>query len=367
MHKNTFYTLLRIYVRIGLHFFFRKLQSVQQDEGVNKGSIIFAPTHQNAFMDALAIVMTQPRKSYFLTQAKVFQSKIGAAFFSYIYMLPIYRERDGLHTVKKNKEIIEKCVDILTEGKHPITIYPEGNHNLRRSVRPLQKGIARIAFSTLDKNPEVELRICPVGINYSAHKKFRSDLFVVYGEPFDVKPFYETYLDNNNQGYIALLAELDKRIRPLTIDMPRGLKYHPTSKSWIKNAWGTWDLKANFENNQKLLKAILEEEPLPKQKVSDSPKYLKILFAPLWLAMFISNFIAFKFVRTLTKKLAADPAFESSMDLVFGIFLSFIVYLIQACVLMFFTDFTIASIYFLSIPALNYLLFKIYKNSFVIE
>ena len=359
--------LLTEYVRLGLKFFYRKFESVQLDKSVNEGSVIFAPTHQNAFMDALAIVMTQPRPSYFLTQAKVFQSKIGAAFFSYIYMLPIYRERDGLHTVKRNADIFEKCVDILIEGKQPLTIFPEGNHNLRRAVRPLQKGIARIAFSVLDKNPDTDLKITPVGINYSAHKKFRSDLYVLYGEPIDVKKFYNTYLKNKNQGYIELLTELDKKMRPLTIDIPRGLKYRPISKKWIANAHGTFNLKENFDTNKKLVNSIINEEPIPEKIVSDTATIWKVLFAPIGLFMFISNFISFKVIRKLTSNIAADPAFESSLDLVFGIFLSWLFYGVQALIIGLFTSTQIGLYYFLSIPILNYIYLKVYKNSFVIE
>ncbi len=355
------------YVRLGLKFFYRRFESVHADPSVNKGSIIFAPTHQNAFMDALAIVMTQPRPSYFLTQAKVFQSKLGAAFFGYIFMLPIYRERDGLHTVKRNAKIFEKCVDVLIEGKQPLTIFPEGNHNLRRAIRPLQKGIARIAFAVLDKDPNTDLKITPVGINYSAHKKFRSDLFVKYGEPFEVKPFYQSYLKNKNQGYVELLAELDKRMRPLTIDIPRGLAYRPIAKKWADNANGTFQLEESFEANQKLVQTIIDEKPLPEKKVSDTPITLKVLFAPLGLIMFISNFISFKVIRTITTNLAADPAFESSLDLVFGIFISWLFYGLQAILLGALTSFDIGLFYFLSIPILNFIYFKIYKNSYVVE
>lgn len=367
MVKKIFMFLLTEYVRLGLKFFYRKFDAVQKDTTVNKGSIIFAPTHQNAFMDALAIVMTQPRPSYFLTQAKVFQSKIGAAFFSYIYMLPIYRERDGLHTVKRNAKIFEKCVDVLIDGKQPLTIFPEGNHNLRRAVRPLQKGIARIAFAVLDKDPTTDLKIVPVGINYSAHKKFRSDLFVLYGEPFAVKPFYKTYLENKNQGYIELLTELEKRMRPVTIDIPRGLQYRPIAKKWVEHSNGTFDLQESFNDNQKLVKTIIEEKEIPKRKLSDTHIIFKILFAPFGLFMYISNFISFKIIRTTTKNLAADPAFESSLDLVFGIFLSWVFYGVQALVLGFFTSWSWALYYYLSVPVLNYFYFKIYKNSFVVE
>jgi 1-acyl-sn-glycerol-3-phosphate acyltransferase len=356
-------------VRIGLHFFFRKFQSKKLDNSVEKGPIIFAPTHQNAFMDALAIVMTQPRTSYFLTQAKVFQSKLGNAFFSYIYMLPIYRERDGLHTVKRNQKIINQCIDVLVDGRQPVTIFPEGNHNLRRSLRPLQKGIARIAFGVLDKDPNSNLRICPVGINYSAHRKFRSDLFVFYGEPLEVKPFYATYLENNNKGYIELLDALAERMRPLMHDMPKGLRFHPIKKAWVEHASGTFDLRFNFDQNQKLLAALEDDklDEIPPKKVSDTPKWVKIIASPFWIWMKINNFISGKMVRTLTKKLAADPAFESSMDLVFGMFLSIFVYLIQAVIIGFFTSFSVGLIYFLSIPIMNWLYLKIYRNHFVVK
>jgi hypothetical protein len=311
--------------------------------------------------------MTQPRTSYFLTQAKVFQSKLGAAFFSSIYMLPIYRERDGLHTVKRDAKIFEKCVDVLSEGKQPLTIFPEGNHNLRRAVRPLQKGIARIAFAVLDKNPETDLKIVPVGINYSAHKKFRSDLFVLYGEPFAVKPFYKSYLKNNNQGYIELLAELDRRMRPLTIDIPRGLQYRPIAKKWLANANGSFNLSESFKANKKLVSTIINDEPIPKKEVSDTALFWKIILAPLGVFMLVSNFISFKVIRTLTKNLAADPAFESSFDLVFGIFLSWLIYGLQALLIGSLTEGMYGLYYFLSIPFLNFLYLKVYKNSFVVE
>lgn len=366
MLQRTFIFLLTAYVRTGIHFFFRRFQFSQSNSSVNEGPVIFAANHQNAFMDALAIVMSQPRTSYFLTQAGVFKTKLGRAFFTYIYMLPIYRERDGLHTVKKNQEIFGKCVDVLVKGEQPLTIFPEGNHHLRRAIRPLKKGIARIAFSVLDKNPELNLKITPVGINYSAHRKFRSDLYIVYGEPIEVKQYYADYLKNNNQGYIKLLAEIENRMRELIIDIPRGLQYRPVAKKWVDNAWGTFDLQANFKNNQKLLKAILAEEPLPKRQVSDTPQFLKVIFYPFKMLMFINNFLAFKMVKTLTKKLLSDPAFESSMGLMFGIFLSVFIYFIQALVLLVFTDINIAVAYFLSVPILNYILFKIYRNSFVI-
>jgi 1-acyl-sn-glycerol-3-phosphate acyltransferase len=366
MIQKAFYYTLRVYIKSSLHVFYRGLEKKVTDSSMYKGPILYAPNHQNAFMDALAIVVTQPRISYFLTQAKVFQNKLGNAFFSYIFMKPIYRERDGMHTVKRNKAIIDSCVDILIEGKHPLTIFPEGNHNLRRSMRPLQKGIARIAFSVLDKDPESNLRIVPVGINYSAHKKFRSDLYVEYGEPILVKPFYSTYLKNNQEGYAALLAAIEEKLRPVMIDIPRGLKYHAVNKQYIPNMHSTFNAAQDFKDNKQLVENILADQPLEKPHRQDTPKAIKALFAPLWLVMFVNNFIGFKMVPYITNKLAADPAFISSMNLVFGVFVLPFLYLLQGFILHLLVPEIPVLGYMLGVVLGNLLLFKVYYSKPVI-
>lgn len=368
MIRIFFVFLLSEYVKLGMRLFFRKLVYVYSDKTMNKGPVIYASNHQNAFMDALAIVFTQPRRaSYFMTQAKVFQSKLGNAFFTYIYMHPIYRERDGLHTVKRNAEIFDQCVDELAKGELPLSIFPEGNHALRRMIRPLQKGVARIAFGVLDKYPDTDLKIIPVGINYSAHRRFRSDLFVFYGEPIYVKPFYAAYLKNKNQGYILLLAELDKRLRPLTINIPKSLSYRATTNAWVNNAHGTFDAEANFKANKKLIECIANDQPLPPRKVSDTPLIIKILFSPFGLYCYINTFISYTFVRKLANKLAVDRAFQSSLNLLFRVFITWIFYFLQALIVAYFFTNQIACIYFLSTPIINYFYLRIYKNALVIE
>lgn len=367
MIQKAFYYSLRVYIRTALKLFYRGLEHKVTDPTIADGPILYAPNHQNAFMDALAIVVTQPRISYFLTQAKVFQNKLGNAFFTFIFMKPIYRERDGMHTVKRNKAIIDSCVDILLEGKHPLTIFPEGNHNLRRSMRPLQKGIARIAFSVLDKNPDSNLRIVPVGLNYSAHKKFRSDLYVEYGEPILVKPFYQTYLNNNQEGYAALLEALEAKLKPVMIDIPRGLKYHSVNKEYIPNVNSTFKPAEDFKANKQLVESILDNKEIPTPKRQDTSMALKVICAPLWLVMFINNFLGFKMVSTLTNKLAADPAFISSMNLVFGIFVLPWLYLLQGLIIQLFIPEMPIWGYLLAMFVGNWALFNIYYSKPVIE
>ena len=83
------------------------------------------------------------QNTYYLTRADIFKKKIASNFFKSVYMLPIYRQRDGVNTVKKNEEVFDYCFDILN-NKGNIIIFPEGNHSNIKKLRSLKKGIARI-------------------------------------------------------------------------------------------------------------------------------------------------------------------------------------------------------------------------------
>lgn len=192
-------------------------------------------------------------------------------------------------------------------------------------------------------------------------------MHILYGEPILVSEFYELYKENNNQGYLKLLEAIEEKMRPLIIDIPRGLKYHAVNKKYIPNANGSNNLSADFKNNQKLVQTIVDEKEIPTPKRTDTPKLIKIIASPLWLVMFINNFLGFKLVATLTKKLAQDPAFVSSMNLVFGIFVMPWIFLIQGMILHLLIPEVPVWAYLTGLFVGNWMLFKVYFNKPVIE
>ena len=58
-----------------------------------------------------------------------------------------------------------------------VTIYVEGEHHLEKRVRPIQKGIVRIAFGACEKLGDdlKDLQIIPVGVNYVAGDQWRDE------------------------------------------------------------------------------------------------------------------------------------------------------------------------------------------------
>ena len=89
--------------------------------------------------------------------------------------MPVYRIRDGKETLSKNDEIFIRSADVLHDRKH-LCLMPEGNHGDKRRLRPLVKGLFRIAFMAQEEfKAEKGVVIIPVGLDYSHYFKIRHD------------------------------------------------------------------------------------------------------------------------------------------------------------------------------------------------
>ncbi len=197
-HNNVFY---RKVIVLGL-------------ENINpKSHLIFAPNHQNALMDALAVLFTHKGQPIFLARADIFKKKLLASFLYFLKILPVYRMRDGFASLKGNDEIFLKTIDVL-KNKNGLVILPEGDHAGFRRLRQLKKGICRVAFQSDEATDfKLNIKIIPVGIEFSNYSRFRQVLTVVYGKPVEISEFYELYRENPERALNALRNKLSDEMK----------------------------------------------------------------------------------------------------------------------------------------------------------
>ncbi|KAI5475691.1 glycerol-3-phosphate O-acyltransferase / dihydroxyacetone phosphate acyltransferase [Pseudohyphozyma bogoriensis] len=67
-----------------------------------------------------------------------------------------------------------------------IGIFPEGGSHDRTDLLPLKAGVSIMALGALASNPDLKLRIVPVGLSYFHPHKFRSRAVVEFGSPVEV-------------------------------------------------------------------------------------------------------------------------------------------------------------------------------------
>lgn len=197
--------------------FYRKI-IVMGRENINPDDhLIFAPNHQNALMDALAVLFTHKGQPVFLARADIFKKKAIASFLYFIKILPVYRIRDGFSTLKANDEIFHKTVDVL-KNKNGLVILPEGDHVGFRRLRQLKKGICRVAFQADEATDfKLKIKIIPVGIEYSNYSRLRQVLTVVYGKPVEVSEYYQLYRDSPEKALNVLRDRLSTEIKKVMV------------------------------------------------------------------------------------------------------------------------------------------------------
>ncbi|HOP58086.1 MAG TPA: 1-acyl-sn-glycerol-3-phosphate acyltransferase [Bacteroidales bacterium] len=197
--------------------YYRKVIVLGRDRIDYDKHLIFAPNHQNALMDALAIAYTLRTQPVFLTRADIFKNKFIASILYYLKMLPVYRIRDGYESLKSNEEIFQRTINVL-RNKNGLVILPEGNHAGFRRLRQLKKGICRIAFQADEASGfNLNIKIIPVGIEFTHYTRYRQVLTVVYGDPVEVSEFHELYKKTPEIALNELRKKLSSEMKKLIV------------------------------------------------------------------------------------------------------------------------------------------------------
>lgn len=329
--KRIWYNIVKIYISTGLFFFHKKIIVNGLNNIPSKGAVLFVSNHKNALIDPLLIATTATRTIHFLTRASAFKIKFVKWLLSTVNMLPIYRMRDGKETLTKNEEIFNKCYTILNKKK-TLLIFPEGTHDVKRLIRPLSKGFTRIAFGTLEQNPDLELKIVPVGLNYTDATLFGESVSIYYGRPILVNPYYN--MNDINASTIDLKNVVLEKMKELTT--------HIDIENYEETIAKLGDVDhLDPEKVNDLLQNLPYEEPstMGQKKPSVLWKWLKFVVS----LNSIIPLILYKSIEPNIKEIE----FVSTTKFAIGITAFPLFYYLQSLVINYFFGTTIAIVYFL--------------------
>ncbi len=204
-----FYYLVRPLARLGTYLFFQKIYFANENRIPRDKPVILAINHPTGFMEPIIMAVLLKKPLHFLVRGDFFSKKIYGALLRALHMIPIFRMRDttGFSGVKSNFSTFEACYAGLKSGKI-IMIFPEGRTVLEKRLRPLQRGLVRIAFGTLERYPELEdLYIVPVGVNFTDGERPRGKVMINFGEPLSARSFYQTGAAVEGDQLLVALAQ----------------------------------------------------------------------------------------------------------------------------------------------------------------
>lgn len=264
------YALLYFWARFVFKHYF-KTTYINKDKIPKKDPFILAPNHQNALMDPLAVLYAKNWQPVFLARADIFSKKFIASLLTFIKILPVYRIRDGFSSLQKNDDIFEKTVDVI-QSRNPLVILPEGNHGDLKKLRSLKKGICRIAFQTEEANDfKLDIKIVPVGLDYSNYQKVGSELLVNFGDPICVSDYYADFKESPQKAYTILKDRIGEEIKKVMIHI-EDEENHDTYINLIEVCRSAMlkklNLKPEAHNNFKADQATVSHIDLIKETIN---------------------------------------------------------------------------------------------------
>ena len=251
------YSTVRPIAALALKVFFRKIYFTHRERLPKGKPMIIAINHPTAFIEPCVCACFLPTKLYFLVRGDLFKKSLFKKMLNALHMVPIYRMQEGYGQLKKNEATFDFCYQAL-DDKKPIVILPEGRTIQEKRLRPIQKGLARIAFGTYEKYGDIDLHIVPIGVNFTEADQFRSVAMFEVGTPIRLKDYYDVYQENH-----------PKAIRQVTAKVKEGLENHVIIIDKKEDEDLTESLFTIYRNGQKekIIPAVSEDtRPLKAER-----------------------------------------------------------------------------------------------------
>jgi 1-acyl-sn-glycerol-3-phosphate acyltransferase len=339
--KKIWYESVRLFLKISLHFYAKKIKVYGKNKIPKKGAVLFAINHPNALMDPLFVTSNSKRENHYLVRADVFKKPLIKKALASLNLMPIYRIRDGRNQLSNNQEVFEKCFDILKRGE-TLIIFPQGGHSRDRNIKPLSKGFTRIVFGALEKNPTLEITVIPVGVTYQNSSSFPSKVSIHFGELINSR---EILSKNEKPKAINILKnEVRNQLEKLTVHIPDNENYTATLKK-LNQA------NVDFTNIDAVNKMIAENN------FPEAVKKPVNILKPLFYIILLNSIFPLIIWKKISKSIG-EIEFVDTMKYGINVISFPVFYTLQALVVRFFFGWNIAEIYWF----LSFLLVFLYTK-----
>jgi len=345
-------------VRSTFKVFFRKKYLINERGYDIEGPFILVSNHPSTLTDVMNAAKQYDGYIHFLANAGMFKNPLFGSFLKNTFAIPIERPVDVGGRKIDNEASFKYCYEHLGKGGN-LYIAAEGGSKLTRSIRKLKTGTARIALKAESLHDfGLNIRILPVGVSYTAPKRFRSDFMLNVGEPILVKDYKEAYGDDDFQASRKITEDMaiamkklvlhtdeadhdvDKMVRILEhihqSDNKETIKSQfPKSKQWIdKLVSMKREDTERFETIKNKVLGFcdaLSKENIKEQDLKAQPLLLDVFllilgFIPAAFG-YLNNFIFHHVPIFILKKTKLYPGYTSTVYLLFGLVFLPIVYL----------------------------------------
>lgn len=181
--------------KVLLPFYFGNLEVTGQENIPQSGPVIVTPTHRSRW-DALIVPYAAGRYAsdrdlrFMVSEDEV--KGLQGWFIKRMGGFPV-------NTRHPHASSLRHASQLLCQGE-AIVIFPEGNIYRQKEVNPLKRGVALLALQAQVKSQVGDVKIVPIGIDYSQpYPNWGTDVRVKIGKPLNVGAYDTATLKKSSQ------------------------------------------------------------------------------------------------------------------------------------------------------------------------
>ncbi len=182
------------------------------------GPAIMVVNHPSTIMDVFNVCVEIRQSCYFLANYSLFKHPVSNWILRRMYCIPVKRKEDLPNGAdRNNSKALDQSVRHIQNGG-VLFIAAEGVSWMDRVVRPFKTGAARIALGAENNTDwQLNVKLIPVGLSYSAPDEFRSDVIVHFGEPVHAAEWRNIWMAEPDKAVSDLTGHLQQKVSDLTL------------------------------------------------------------------------------------------------------------------------------------------------------
>jgi 1-acyl-sn-glycerol-3-phosphate acyltransferase len=211
------YWAFRLLATIALRVFFRRIEVDGLDRVPARGAVLLLPNHANSLVDPLVVVTALDRRVTMTAKHALRANPMLRALFWALDVVVVHRRQDADQGAdpRQNVEALERLGAVLDRGGAGC-LFPEGVSHSDPGLRGFHSGAARVAVAFARRHGTSRpLTVVPVGLHYTDKDRFRSSVWLRFGNPIDAPRWLA---DHPEADARALTQEVYGRVRAITLN-----------------------------------------------------------------------------------------------------------------------------------------------------
>lgn len=227
------YFFIRPFARIGLFGFCRNIFISNTEVLKNDRPVILASNHPTAFLEPCILACFLPYPIHYVVRADFFKYSFLRQLMYSLHLIPIHRKQNSdYQDLKQNFSLIAGMQEKLNDNKI-LMVLVEGSASVKKQLRPLQKGVGRIAFGTYERFKREDIEIIPVGVNFDDATRPRLTAMIGLGEPLLLKDYLPLYHENKARAINQLIKDVSAGIRENIIHLNEVANDEELLEQWL--------------------------------------------------------------------------------------------------------------------------------------